>query len=190
LNVPHQRKSSFTYEQRPDTRTKYIGGSQVYVEKRLSSVSASFDGRLIHKHTLNYDIAPLTLRSRLTSITLSDANGGKVRPVTFDWTSGNPSVFDESRTLSTLSAKRSDSQVMPMDVLASGRTDVVVASSRNDTTIGGMGLNLDVFLADGQGDLSPTATAGSGLTGLFYPDQLLPIDFTGDGRADLVSLLM
>ena len=139
---------------------------------------------------LNYDIGPLTSKSRLQSITLSDASGGKVRPITFDWTSGNPRVFDESRALSTLSTQSSKSQVMPMDVLASGRTDIVVASSRNDPAIGGMGLNLDVFLADGKGNLSSTATAGSGLTGLFYPDQLLPIDFTGDGRTDLVGLLM
>jgi hypothetical protein len=47
--------------------------------------------------------------------------------------------------------------------------------------------NLDVYLADGKGNISTTPQPGSGpIKGLKYPDQLLALDVNGDGKTDLV----
>lgn len=74
-----------------------------------------------------------------------------------------------------------------MDVNASGRNDIVLVSSRYDQNLKANGLYLDVYLSDAQGNVSSSSAAGSGFTGLLYPDHLFGVEVSGNGRNDFVS---
>ncbi|KAE9393736.1 hypothetical protein BT96DRAFT_978801 [Gymnopus androsaceus JB14] len=95
VNMTHQRQLTFEYEQRPDISTKYIGGSQVQIDKRLKSISSLIHDTLVHKHTIEYDTAPLTGITRAKYLTLADASGATVSPLQFDWVDGSSKVFEE-----------------------------------------------------------------------------------------------
>jgi hypothetical protein len=155
--------------------------------KRLASISASFNGTLIHTHTFNYDYAPLTGVSRLQTVTLSDAFGASVLPLTFTWSKSASSVFDNLSTLDTISLDASDTHVLPADVDGTGRTSLILISKQWDPVAGIDVLSLEVHLADGKGNISTKPQPGSGSTGLPYPVQLLALDVDGDGKMDLVG---
>lgn len=187
LSVAHQRFIDFVYESRPDNRTQYIGGSKVHVDRRLTTISASVGSNFAHKHVLSYDTSPLRQVSRLRSLALVDAAGASVSPLTFDWVNGDPSVYDPLKKIAALDIGVSSTQLFPIDVNASGKTDLVVATNRYDSTSKTNQLWLQVFLADGKGNISETEAPGSGSTGLYVPDQLLALEVDGDGRTDLVG---
>lgn len=189
LTMQHQRKIDFSYGNRDDVQTEFIGGSRVTLNKRLLSISASFNNNLLYTHTFDYDYAPLTHLTRLQSITLSDASGTSVPPLMFNWSHSAPSVFDNMVTLGPLEPSAPVKQVLPADVNGSGRTDLILAASQYHNGLGVM-LYLDVYLADGQGGVSTNPQPGSGYTGLLYPDQLLAFDVNGDGKTDLVSVML
>lgn len=189
LSISHVRKVAFTYATRPDTRTEYIGGYKVHIDRCLSTIVASVDEELIHTHSFDYVLAPLTLESQLSVITLSDASSAPVSPLRFDWSSGQPSVFESVKTVATLNNGVSDFQVLGMDVTASGRTDMVVTSAQIDESYGDERLYLNVHLADGQGGVSASPSFSTA-TGLYPPDQLLPVDINGDGQMDLVGIFL
>ena len=183
----HQRKITFSYENRTDVRTEFEGGSAVILKKRLASISSSFRDDTVHIHTFDYGYAPVTGTSRLKTITLSDASGASVLPLTFTWSDSAAKVFDQGVALNTLQPTATeDIRVLPVPVAGSGRTDLVVASKLYDRGMDDYVLNLDVYLADENGNISTTSQPGSGSTGVLYPDQLLALDVNGDGRTDLV----
>ena len=186
--MSHQRAVDFAYETRPDQRTHFLGGYKIRVDRRLSTITASINDALAHKHTLNYDVAPLTGVSRLRSVALVDASGASVRPLCFDWVDGDGAVYEPLKNLATLDIGTSSIQVFPIDANASGRSDLVVASSRYDSSSKSNKLHLDVYLSNADGSISTTPATGSGSTGLLFPDQLLPLEANGDGRTDLVCL--
>ncbi|KAJ8520818.1 hypothetical protein ONZ45_g2429 [Pleurotus djamor] len=183
LSMAHQRQVDFAYVQRPDVRTRYIGGYKVCTDKRLSTITSHVQGKLAHTHTLHYDDAPLSNVSRLTSITLSDASGAKVRPLTFDWNNGDVSVFGAARSPKKIKTD-SKASVMALDVNASGKSDLVLATKRFVSNQ--YKLRLDVYRPDDNGDISTTPS--STFEGLNYPTQLLPLDFNGDGRTDFLHV--
>lgn len=182
LNMAHQRRLLFAYEVRPDIRTAYLGGYKICVDKRLSSVASYVHQKLVHRHLLQYDEAPVTGNSRLISLTLLDASGSAVRPLEFDWVSGNPAIFDNPGPSTTIKVGDDAAQIMALDVSATGRSDIVILSKKIEE------LNLAVHTADGNGQISsePIST----LFGLPYPTQLIPLDVNGDGRTDLVGFLL
>ncbi|KAE9388392.1 hypothetical protein BT96DRAFT_927133 [Gymnopus androsaceus JB14] len=188
LAIAHQRFVGFAFESRPDTRTQYIGGSKVHVDRRLTTISACVGSKFAHKHVLAYDISPLRQVSRLRSLTLVDAAGASVSPLTFDWVNGNPTVYDPLKEIGTLDIGVASPQLFPIDVNASGKTDLVVATNRFDSTTQTYKLWLQVFLADGKGNISQTEALGSGSTGLYVPDQLLALEVDGNGRTDLLHI--
>ncbi|KAK7452669.1 hypothetical protein VKT23_012067 [Stygiomarasmius scandens] len=188
LNMAHQRVLSFEYTDRRDVQTEFVGGSSVTLDKRLASISASFNGAIVHKHTFDYDYAPVTEFSRLLGVTLSDSSGSSVSPLTFNWSNAPSSVFDNLTTLKPLTPEVATAQVFPVDVGGSGKTDIILASSQYDSNLGGQALCLDVHLADGSGGISTAVQEGSGSTGLLYPTQLLALDTTGNGKTDLLHI--
>ncbi|KLO12437.1 hypothetical protein SCHPADRAFT_941193 [Schizopora paradoxa] len=90
LSMQHQRNVTFTYETRPDVFTRFVGGHKIYSDKRLASMTSSVNGGVVHTHTINYSLAPLTARSRVQSISLSDASSATVNPLSFDWNDAAP----------------------------------------------------------------------------------------------------
>jgi hypothetical protein len=138
---------------------------------------------------MTYDQAPLTSSSRLVSCTLTDPTGSYVTPLRFDWIDASPSVFEPMKTLLTLDSATKNTLVYPIDVNASGRNDIVLVSSRYNSDQKANYLHLDVHLTDPQGNVSTSSAPGSGMTSLIYPDQLLAIETSGNGKTDLVSLV-
>jgi hypothetical protein len=154
------------------------------LNKRLASISASFNGTPVHTYNFDYgEYAPVTGVSRLKVVTLKDKSGASVLPLTFNWSDCATAVFDQSVRLNSLPAIMSDIRVLPVDVTGSGRMDVILACKQNTSDV--PLLYLDVHLADGQGNITKTPYF-SGSTGLTYPDQLLTVDVNGDGKIDLV----
>lgn len=187
LSMNNQRQISLAYEDRTDKTTRYLGGYKIHSNKRLATITASVQSKVTNKYQLNYDTSPLTKVSRLASVTLSDATGSSVLPLSFGWVNANPAVFDETKQLGTIAAT-TKAEIIPLDVNASGRSDVVLVSERYESSLGSNGLHLSVHLADGRGNISTSPAPGSGPTGLLYPTQLLALDMNGDGRTDLVHI--
>lgn len=186
LNMVHQRQITFEYETRPDVSTKYIGGSKVTVDKRLMSISSFVQSKLVNQHVVTFDKAPLTGVTRVTDLTLVDSSGAAVRPLNFDWVNGSPSVFEapqEDRTLDILGA---EVNMMPMDVQASGRSDAVIASK---VTVSGVArTRIATHLSDANGHLATQPSFVN--SDLMYHVALFPLDVNGDGKTDLVSILL
>lgn len=182
IQMSHQRRIEFAYADRPDKRTTYLGGYKIAMNKRLSTVTSYVNGTLVHVHSLSYGTAPLSGVSRLNSISLADASGRKVRPIKFDWNDSNPAIFGNLIQPTTIDTHDTTARVMPMDVHATGRTDLVVASKRFK---GSQKLHLEVFRADTNGVISSTPESTS-QDDIAFPTQLLPLDFNGDGCNDLV----
>ncbi len=182
LGMAHQRQITLEYESRPDISTKYIGGSLVRIGQRLKSISSLVRNNLVHTHLLAFDAAPLTGVSRVVSLTLVDPSGASVRPLQFDWVDGSPAVFEEPLAENTLEYLGADVDILPMDISATGRSDVVLASM---VSVGGMSrtrLASHKVSADGQLPSTPDSI----FSDLPYHIALFPVDIDGDGATDLV----
>lgn len=175
-----QRSVQFTYETRPDTWVHYLGGYPVGTIQRLKTIHTFVDEQLVMTYSLTYQTGQSTGRSRLQSITQSDASGVSLSPTTFTWQDGNPGFFDATQMLPTTSAAW-QGRLLPMDVNGDGRTDLVNAYSAD----GYLGLTL--FLSDGAG-FSPSTGIVLPPTQIPYFEgaQILPMDLNGDGCMDLV----
>jgi hypothetical protein len=187
LDIAHQRQIAFMYEDRPDPWTQYIGGFKIYTDKRLLSISASVGGQLIHTHSLGYDVAPLTARSRLRTLTLFDSSGVPVNPLCFDWNDGDPAVFNPLQNLGTVTDGTTSAQILPIDVSATGRSDVVLTSTQYDSDSKSYEFHVTVYPTDAKGTIATSPASGAGFTGLSSPTYLLTMDVNGNGCIDLVS---
>ncbi|KAL6297836.1 hypothetical protein BKA93DRAFT_831210 [Sparassis latifolia] len=184
--MAHQRRITFEYETRPDKLVKYIGGYEVSIDKRLTSISSHVQNNFVHKHHLQYDEAPVTGTSRLINVALSDPSGASVRPLKFDWVNGNRAIFDPldpSRAV-TIETEDPNAQVLPLDVNASGRSSLVIASKRIRS--GYQKLHLAVHIADDDGRIP--SSPDSVLDSLPFPKQIIPLDINGNGKTDLLHI--
>jgi RHS repeat-associated protein len=81
----------FIYETRPDPITTYQAGSLFKTTQRLKEIQvyqgtpASPASHLVYDYHLNYELAPNTYRSRITSIQQCDGAGNCLRPLQFTW---------------------------------------------------------------------------------------------------------
>ncbi|KAL0950270.1 hypothetical protein HGRIS_010250 [Hohenbuehelia grisea] len=185
LAMQHQRQLSFQYEARPDVRVTYLGGSMITTDQRLISVAATVQGKLVRKHIVNYDLGPLTGGSRVKEVTIADPTGATVRPLKFDWHDANESIFEAALPPVTINPQDNTAFILPMDVNASGKSDLVVVSKRFSNGV--QTIHLDVHEADSNGVVSQTpSTTFDG--DLDYNAKLLPLDFNGDGRNDILHI--
>uniref|UniRef100_A0A8H7YBU0 Teneurin-like YD-shell domain-containing protein n=1 Tax=Psilocybe cubensis TaxID=181762 RepID=A0A8H7YBU0_PSICU len=195
LSISHRKRVAFTHEKRDDKITEYLGGYKIQTEKRLKEIRCIIGEAPTWeppkwKYQFDYDYAPLTGVSRIRVLTLVDSlQDLKVEPLKFDWSDGNPVVFDSSKDVSTFS-REGIIDAFHIDVNAQGFSDMVIASERkNPDNEDAPELYLDIYLSDSQGKVSETPTKGSGFTGLSNPQSLLAIDADGDGKADLLHIV-
>ncbi|KAF9019803.1 hypothetical protein BDZ89DRAFT_1116604 [Hymenopellis radicata] len=184
LRLAHQREITLQYEPRLDISTKYIGGSKIRIDKRLKSLTSLVRNQLVHTHLLGYDAAPLTGVTRVKSLTLVDASSASVRPLVFDWVNGSPSVFEAPGMPSTIDFQGSNVDMFPVDVHATGRSDVVVASKV--TTAGLARTRVAIHPTDSTGRIS--SQASSVHADLPYHTALFPLDVSGDGKTDMIHI--
>ncbi|KAF4571716.1 hypothetical protein EYR40_008236 [Pleurotus pulmonarius] len=203
LNMAHQRVIKFNYGTRSDTRIKYVGGAKVATDRRLASIDATVNGKLIHTHKLTYDQAPSTGGSRLIQVTLVDAqSGASVRPLKFSWVNGNPSIFDSVKAPVEIKTNDTTSQIFPLDVSAKGKSDIVIASKRipvhttrthhlhHVPRAGNIQkLHLAVHETDANGTISAIPSSEFQDDAIDYPTHLIPIDINGDGRNDFLHVV-
>ena len=80
-------KVSFFYKKRADVRRFMLGDSKCSMELLLDSIATSTNDLLYRGYKLSYDSFDQTdlPYSRLKSITISNGNGVKLKPVTFWW---------------------------------------------------------------------------------------------------------
>ncbi|KAJ7125821.1 hypothetical protein C8R43DRAFT_1212234 [Mycena crocata] len=184
LNMAHQRKLQFEYETRPDISTTYLGGSVIRMDKRLESISSFVHNNLVNKHFLEYDTAPLTGVSRVVKISLADAKGAIVRPLIFDWVNGNPTIFDSPGPTTSVNFVGTEVSMMPMDVLATGRSDIVVVSKHRVSNKYQTRIATHLSNASGVVSAIPTFINEQ----LPYHAFIFPVDVNGDGRTDLIHI--
>ncbi|KAF9064010.1 hypothetical protein BDP27DRAFT_1334218 [Rhodocollybia butyracea] len=185
LGMAHQRHLKFEYGVRPDISTNYIGGSQVRIDKRLTSLSCFINTDFLYKHVVEYDTAPLTSKSRVKTLTLVDDSNASVRPLHFDWVDGSPSVFNAASPESAIKCEGSDINMIPMDVNASGQSDIVVVSRVTDPS-GTPKTRIATHIADATGKVAPEPAHVN--EDLPYHVALFPLDVSGDGRTDFVHI--
>ncbi|KAJ7125831.1 hypothetical protein C8R43DRAFT_1212260, partial [Mycena crocata] len=184
LNMAHQRKLQLEYETRPDISTTYLGGSAIRMDKRLKSISSFVHNNLVNRHFLEYNTAPLTGVSRVAKIYLADANGATVRPLIFDWVNGNPSLFDSPGPTTSVNFVGTEVSMMPMDVLATGRSDTVVVSKHRVSNK--YQTRIATYLSNASGVVSAIPTFIN--EQLPYHAFIFPVDVNGDGRTDLIHI--
>ncbi|KAL0957871.1 hypothetical protein HGRIS_000054 [Hohenbuehelia grisea] len=186
LSMAHQRELTFSYDNRKDVRVRYHGGSKVTTDKILKSIAHKVNTRTVRTHRITHDEAPLTGATRVSSITLEDADGkSTVRPLKFDWHDANPRIFEAPTSPTRLDPKDHDAFIMPIDVYASGKSDLVVVSKRLKGGV--QKLHLDVHQTDGNGGVPATPTTQFD-GDLAWSDKLFPLDFNGDGRNDILHV--
>ncbi len=83
------RRVRFTYEKRPDVRTRAVAGDMLRRSLRLHSVSSgSLNGSVFRSYHMRYNQSPVTGRGRLVSIRECGAAGKCLPPTKFSWADG------------------------------------------------------------------------------------------------------
>ena len=89
------------YEARPDVWERYIRGMRLFNNGRLGEIrillGTAKEGTLIRRYVLAYEEAPLTKRSRLTSVMECDGRGACKAPLTFAWQEPDPTFRPTGR---------------------------------------------------------------------------------------------
>lgn len=188
------RSVQFFYQPRPDATYLYQGGAQVQQSALLATVQTciataagtsvtgqacgSTTAPLVSSFTLAYQPNAVTGRSRLASVTECDGGGTCFPPTTFTVTAG---ADGQVQTPIASTGLTSNAGSWVADFNGDGRTDLlspqILASCPGSTGV--------LFFA---------STTGPGFTQpgtclsvpLATADQVLPGDFNGDGRADLL----
>jgi RHS repeat-associated protein len=79
----------FNYEARPDPWERYIRGMRLFNNGRLGEIrillGTAKESTLIRRYVLDYEEAPMTRRSRLTSVKECDGRGACKAPLKFAW---------------------------------------------------------------------------------------------------------
>lgn len=172
----------FTYETRPDPSYAYAAGSLVGQAQRLSHILAYAGDTLVSDCALNYDLAPVTRRSRLASLTRCAGNGDCLAPTVFAWSDGELANYAPDTESPTPAGSVNDLLFALGDITADGRTDALVFDTRNNT-FSPLLAQVDGSLASGAQSVASMATDW----GTFLPDKRLWLaDIDGTGTADAV----
>jgi len=175
----------FNYEPRPDGSISYKAGSIIQNNYRLKNIETYAEGDLVNRFSLSYGQGIATGRSRLQSITLSDADGRSLpSTVCTDWTDteqrGSFAVLP-AFTPGAYPTSTNGAFFEVGDFNGDGVADLV-------HFVDASGVRLWVSKADGTFDVKPS-----------FPNNGYPVDangyrfisgdFNGDGKADLLHFI-
>jgi RHS repeat-associated protein len=177
-SVAPQRSVRFTYEDRPDVFTHYVGGYPVAISQRLHSIDVYVQEQKALTYAFQYEPAPGTGRSRLVSIAQSDGSGNALTPTVFAWQDADANPLSATPTV-TPTSSQFGGEFLPCDIGGSGRMGFVNAYPANNE------LALSLYPPTAGGGFSgPIPVAVT--PGLVFGGQLFPVDVDGNGATDLV----
>jgi len=171
-----RRSVTFARETRSDVEPRFEAGSAVHPTQRICAIATAVDDKTVTTYTLDYEQGEATGRSRLTSITRSDAAGVPLTPTTFSYADIERPGFAPPEPAVSIDG----GMVSPLDVGGRGHRDLLVTSADES---GNLIVQLACALSDGSGYAAPTTIATSGLAagGVVYP-----LDVDGDGFMDVL----
>jgi RHS repeat-associated protein len=180
LRAPYQMAFVYETAPRPDTLYGYRFGTQTTVNgeitetHRLDRIDVLYNDAVVRRYELSYEPSGgAGARSRLQSIQECGVGGTDCySPTTFSWVNGTPSWNSESSAGQPVPA-------LPfiVDINGDGRDDLVYSS----TVTSGSG-TWTYMLASSSGYGTPIST---GYANTNFSDAQ-PIEWDGDGRADLL----
>ena len=127
LNITGDLSVKFVYEQRPDKSNGYVRGQQFVNNVRISNVQTFVGTEMVKDYRITYDLSPVSLQSRITTITECSGEANCLLPVSFTWQNYN---FDwEQGTSLPVAALTSQGNMRgaAVDVNNDGHTDWVTA---------------------------------------------------------------
>jgi len=189
-----QRHVAFTYEDRADVSSRYVGAGLVKATKRLTHIQTFVGTSNIRDYTLNYELnlSPSTSKSRIDNIEecgFDDINSSReCKPaIVLDW--GNAFEDGFTRTFSALGLSdaagwwkaKHFSTISYADLNGDGKADLCARGSAG------------VHCWIGTGDGFVSAFSGPGLSDADgwgeakYYSTIRYSDLNGDGKADLCA---
>jgi RHS repeat-associated protein len=176
-DIAPQRSVQFTYEDRPDPFTRYVGGYPVVTTQRLKKIDVFVAQTKVMTYSFAYQAGTGTGRSQLHSVTQSDGTGNALSPTVFTWQQGAPRPLSSTPVVTPTSAIYGGNFI-PFDIDGGGRFGFL--NAHGDPASGN--LVVDLYPA---GATSPVATPVAQM-GLPFGSPLFPIDVNGNGCTDLV----
>ncbi|MFN0062272.1 MAG: FG-GAP-like repeat-containing protein [Myxococcaceae bacterium] len=179
------RTVEFQYESRTDVHVLMEAGALQRTTQRLKWIDVKSAGALVRRYRLDYQYGALTGRSQLVAVQEYGSDGASTLPAqTFAWEQGMTAPLLDSMYMGSgingYDLLSTQDRVVPFDFDGDGRQDLLMYRPGDGY----------VQVSQGQGDGTFTRVwAGGG----FYTydlgdprDQVLPLDFNGDGRQDLL----
>jgi RHS repeat-associated protein len=170
----------FNYEARLDTWERYLRGLRLFTNGRLGEIRillGTEEGTLIRRYVLDYEEAPTTKRSRLTSVMECDGRGACKAPLVFAWQDSDDYPIDWTFRPTERHIRLDEAffnrvtalAVQVADLNNDGRDDLFLRT--REQVAANSRLFFAYALSDGQG---------------FSDDQLVPTDlFAGDQLVDV-----
>ncbi|GEN08368.1 RHS repeat-associated core domain-containing protein [Myxococcus fulvus] len=176
--IARKRQVRFTFVDRQDIATTYVGGHPVRITRLLSQVQTYVGDTLARTYRFDYQPSRATRRQLLQSVT-TEARDTSLPRTTFLWqgqAEADPTLFQASRALGK---NMPGGLRIPMDVSGQGLTDVLHAYHVS------LQLRLDLYLSTRTGLEGPFPVDLSGAQ-LGWGGTFCPLDVDADGHMDLV----
>jgi RHS repeat-associated protein len=180
-----QRSVQFTYEDRPDPFTRYVGGYPVNNTKRLTAIDVFVTQQgaatKVMTYRLAYQTGTGTGRSQLVSVTQCDGAGNTLSPTVFTWQQGAAQPLSSPVTTTPTGANFGGT-FLPFDIDGGGRLGFLNAYPDANNN-----LAVDLYAISAGGLTGPVATPVAQCTPpVPAAAQLFPVDVDGNGCTDLV----
>lgn len=185
-DVQPQRSVVFTYEERPDPFTRYVGGYPVYNTQRLTTIDVFVTLQGTATKVLTYVFAyqigtGTTACSQLQSVTQCDGAGNTLSPTVFEWQQGTAQPLS-SPVAAIQNSAPSGSSLLPFDIAGSGCVGLINAYPDPNNT---SNLAVDLYMSSPAGPTGPVATPVA-QNNVPAGAALYPVDVDGNGCTDLV----
>jgi RHS repeat-associated protein len=186
LTAAYRVEFSWVARSTDDILSMYVAGGLVKETYRLNAIETKYyeasNWRLVRKYQLTYNTSGSTPRTRLGAIQECDRDGNCLAPTMVSWQeglSGWEGVGTETLTNSAATAKLDFFQAL--DLNGDGRSDLVYPAGSTSYTWHFMLAN-----ASGGYDTSVATSIAAGSSSNPVYAFALPIDFSSDGRRDLL----
>ncbi|WNO08554.1 FG-GAP-like repeat-containing protein [Teredinibacter sp. KSP-S5-2] len=179
------------YQEREDYLHGYVSGYRFNTRKRIVSIDSFSNGNLLRKYKLNYDQRGANIStdklSRLSGIEECVSTTNCLPETKFEWKT--PNIGIPSNYTKSISLSNSNYQVGAttyLDINGDGRRDLAWVG----TTYANNQYTQRIYYAftqDGSSQFTEMSIGNASFTSSsFVPAELVPIDYNGDGRQDLL----